>query len=517
MGWKKEQVLKVLMETSPKALQLFEQEAAVLQRLKHPGVPRVEKDSYFVVKLGDSPDRLLSCLVMEKINGQTLENVLNDHPQGCSEASVRDWLYQAVEILGELHRSGIIHRDIKPSNLMLRKGTGQLVAIDFGGAKQIGAMSVGSQKVSTRLISPGYSPPEQIMGEAVGPTADFYALGRTMIQLLTGQELEDLQDPETGNLRWRSQAVVTPALADLLDDMVRIDPQQRPATAVEMRRRLDLSSPIRRKQTSVPTVSLSKAIATAVDRGLEVAENVLGVFGHGVVGIARFVFRVVAGIVLACLDTTVEMVLGGLGAATGATVGFVLIHWTIIGDRFSQWLASQIPLIWPQLHIRAWQEMLMFAIAGLVTAWGLTLPGGFGQQRRPIVAGVTGILGYSIGWFIWQASMSPVTPELMSPVLPQRLLGWVTAVAVVPLVLGLGLPSHYLVHALVAAVGTGTVLGGLVWLKVLPTPILIDIFSRSDNFIYTVAFFCLWGVILAFWLGVSYYILVPLLRWLGWR
>ena len=521
MRWNKEQVLKVLVETAPKALQLFEQEALVLQRLKHPGVPRVEKDSYFTVRLGYPPDRLLSCLVMEKINGQTLEQVLNDHPQGCSEQAVRDWLYQAAEILGELHRSGIIHRDIKPSNLMLREGTGQLVAIDFGGAKQFGSMSMGSQKVSTRLVSPGYSPPEQITGEAVGPTADFYALGRTMIQLLTGQELEDLQDLETGELRWRSQAVVTPALADLLDDMVRLDPQQRPATAAQIQRRLDLSYPVSRPPTALPTVSLSDAITAFLDQGLAVAEKVLGVFGQGAVSLVRFVFRVVAGVILACLDTTLEMVLGGLGAATGAALGFALINWSNVGDRFMEWIAPQILLLFPTIGITAWRELLMFAIAGLVTGWGLTLAGGFGQERRPIIAGVTGILGYSVGWFLWQASMSPVTPDLMSSARPERLLGWVTAVAVVPLVLGLGLPSHYLVHALVAAVGTGTMLGGLVWLKILPMQMLLEIFSRSNaslpDFIYTVAFFCLWGVILGFWLGVSYYILVPILRWLGWR
>jgi hypothetical protein len=59
----------------------------------------------------------------------------------------------------------------------------------------------------------------------------------------------------------------------------------------------------------------------------------------------------------------------------------------------------------------AWREMLLFAIAGLCTAWGLTLAGGFGQERRPWVAGVMGILGYSVGWFIWQASVSSALPH----------------------------------------------------------------------------------------------------------
>lgn len=508
---KTERVLKVLVETSLKALQLFKQEAAVLERLEHPGVPRVEKNSYFSVSLNNPQKRLLPCLVMEKIHGQTLQDVLNKHPQGCSEELVRDWLNQAVEILRELHRAGVIHRDLKPSNLMLREETGQLVAIDFGGAKEIGSMPFGGQTISTRLISPGYSPPEQITGEGIGPAADFYALGRTMIQLLTGQELADLQDSVTGEFQWRNRVAVSSDLADLLDEMIRIDPQQRPATAAEIRRRLVMSYTMKRR--SPPPGSFSAMITHATETGLAVLENAIAVLGHGITGLARFLFRLVTSIVLACLDTTWEIALGSLGAAAGAAAGFVLINWTPVGDRFSNWLSHELLLVLPDLRITTWRELLLFAIAGLATAWGLTLAGGFGQQRRPLLAGVTGFLGYGIGWLIWQSSVSSAPTE--------QLLGLVTAVAVAPLVLGLGLPSHYLVHALIAAAGTGLLFGNLVWLKLLPSSVLIKIFSYSDaswlDFINTVAFFCLLAITVGFWLGVSYYLLVPILRWLGWR
>ena len=507
-----ERVLKVLIDTSPKALQLFEQEAAVLARLAHPGIPNVENDSYFFVNLGNSQERLLPCLVMEKINGQTLQDVLNQHPQGCSESAVRDWLSQAVEILRELHRSGIIHRDLKPSNLMLREETGQLVTIDFGGAKQIGSMSFGSGAVSTRLISPGYSPPEQITGEAVGPAADFYALGRTMIQLLTGQELADLQDPVTGEFRWRNQVNVSADLANLLDEMVRLDSQQRPATAEDIQRRL-MTNVTRQRQSKPATIPLTEEIAIAVDEGLEAANQAISSLGEGVAGVVRFTFRAVMGVVLACLDTTWEITLSGIGASLGAALGFALINGTPVGKAIAYWLAYQVPLILPEVKITAWREMLLFAIAGWGTAWGLTLAGGFGQQRRPIIAGVTGIFGYSVAWFIWQASVATAPTA--------RLVGVITAVAVAPLVLGLGLPSHYLVHAIVAALGTGAIFSSLVSLNFLPSSILITIFSRSDpslaNFIDSIAFFCLLGVTLGFWLGVSYYLIVPVLRWLGWR
>ncbi len=523
-----EKVLKVLVETSPKALQLFEQEAAVLQRLNHPGVPKVESDGYFTVSLRSCQQPVLPCLVMEKIDGQTLEAILNRYPQGCPETLIMNWLYQAADILQKLHDSGIIHRDIKPSNLMVREGTGQLVAIDFGGAKQIGAIPVGKENRSTRLISPGYSPPEQIAGDVVGPRADFYALGRTLIQLLTGQDLAELQDPATGEFHWRDRTQVRRGLANLLDSMIRLDPQQRPATAAEIQRRLVVSCHFKGKSSS----SLSQTLAKAAGTAQEISSRVLITCAEIIVSVVRWVWQVLISIVLACLDTTWEMVMAGMGAAFGAIAGFALINWTIVGDRFADWMIGQWTLIVPEIQIIPWRELLMFACAGLGTAWGLTEAGGFGQQKRRIITGITGIFGYGVGWFIWQASISALARKQLtglgdfwqvslSYAIADRLLGLVTAIAVIPLVLGLGLPSHYLVHAAVAAAGTGMLFSGLVRFNILPLEVLIHIFSFSDgsglDFIKTISFFGLLGITIGFWLGVSYYLLVPVLRWLGWR
>lgn len=526
-----EKVLKLLVETSPKALQLFEQEAAVLQRLNHPGVPKVESDAYFTVRLRSCQQRVLPCLVMEKINGQTLEAILNRYPQGCPEMLIMNWLYQAADILQELHDLGIIHRDLKPSNLMVREETGQLVAIDFGGAKQIGAIAVGTENRSTRLISPGYSPPEQIAGDVVGPRADFYALGRTMIQLLTGQDLADLQDPATGEFHWRDRTKVRRGLANLLDSMIRLDPHHRPTKAAEIQRRLVVSCRFNRKSSSSSS-SLLQALAKAAGTVKDISLRVLITCAEIIVSLVRWVWRVFISIVLACLDTTWGMVMAGIGAAFGASAGFALINWTIIGDRFAAWMIGQWTLIVPEIQIIPWRELLMFACAGLGTAWGLTEAGGFGQQKRRIIAGITGIFGYGVGWFIWQASISALARKQLtglgdflqvslSYAIADRLLGLVTAIAVIPLVLGLGLPSHYLVHAAVAAAGTGVIFSGLVRLNILPLEVLVHIFSFSDgswlDFINTISFFCLLGITIGFWLGVSYYLLVPVLRWLGWR
>lgn len=251
-----EKVLKVLVEDSPKALELFTQEAAVLCSLQHPGVPKVDADGYFHINLFSPKPHQLPCLVMEKINGQTLEEILKKYPQGCAEDLVLNWFAQTVQILQELHKRQIIHRDIKPSNLMLGSSPivspvegeiegDRLVLIDFGGAKQFSPSKLRSQSSSTRLFSSGYSPPEQVIGGIVGPNADFYALGRTMIELLTGKYPLELEDQQTGKLRWRTTIKVNPQLADLLDEMVQEDVRSRPANAAIIQKRLaKISQPL---------------------------------------------------------------------------------------------------------------------------------------------------------------------------------------------------------------------------------------------------------------------------------
>jgi hypothetical protein len=514
-----ERVLKVLVETSPKALQLFEQEAAVLSNLKHPGIPSSDPDGYFQITLGNPP-RIIPCLVMEKINGHTLQDILDKNPQGCSETVVRNWLSQAVEILQELHQRQIIHRDIKPSNLMLRLPQdastaipgqipgGQLVLIDFGGAKQMGSAQSRAQASSTRLFSSGYSPPEQVVGGVVGPATDFYALGRTLIHLLTGQYPSDLEDPISGELRWRHCLRVSPDLADLLDDMVRLDVQERPATAREMQGRLANFSQLK-TQISQPKPVFTDTIAQVAQRSIAEVVGAIAVVGGGMTNASMFLIRATIRLVKACLDTTWEMILGAIGAAVGTVAGFVLAYWTVVGNVTASILSQQLLRLFPGAEGTIGPEILLFVAAGLGTAGGLTAAGGFEQRRRPIIAGLMGIFGYGLSGLIWQ--LTPNAP-------PESWVGLI-AIAAMPMALGLGLPSHHLVHALVAALGTSGVLAGLVALNFLPPDPLVIIFSYSNwpSFGASIALFCLLGVTLAFWLGVSHYFLVPILRWLGWR
>jgi hypothetical protein len=493
-----EQVLKVLIATLPKAIELFEQEAQVLASLNHRGVPRVEPDSYFRVLVGNPLRRSLPCLVMEKINGQTLEDVLEQHPQGCPEAWVVDWFQQAIDILQVLHQRQIIHRDLKPANLMLRQGSGQLVLIDFGGAKQMRPL-LPAQSSSTRLVSPGYSPPEQASGGSIQPASDFYALGRTLIHLLTGRYPAELENPMTGELKWRNHAQVTPPLADLLDELVQSDVHQRPATAAAVQARLlPIALFVRRRSGQQQT-------AQTVQRGIKEAQQ-------AITRITGALWRMMIRVLKALVDTVWSMLLGALGAGLGTIAGFGIAYHTALGTRLAARLSQELALLLP-FQPRIGADFLLFALAGLGTAWGLTIAGGFGQRRRFWIASMMGILGYLFGW---------VGLQLAQPDGAAVALAVFAAIAPALLTVGLGLPSFALTHALVASVGLAPFVALLTLLNVWFTGDLWQLATSAApvadglTFLACLCFFTLLGAGLGCCLGISYYLFVPLLRLMGW-
>ncbi|AFY43632.1 serine/threonine-protein kinase [Nostoc sp. PCC 7107] len=513
-----EKVLKVLVEASPKAQELFTQEASVLIGLQHPGVPRVEADGFFQINLTSPKPRQLACLVMEKINGPTLDEILNNYPQGCPENLIFNWFTQAVKILQELHKCQIIHRDIKPSNLMLRipastapptqakTGWEQLVLIDFGGVKQINAAMQRRESSSTRLFSSGYSPPEQVTGGNVGPAADFYALGRTMIELLTGKYPPELEDMQTGELRWRNLVNVNAQFADLLDAMVKEDVRSRPTNAAIILKRLakinkpDKPGLFSQRQNSTPS-NYFILLIQAIERAFA---DFIQAIGQTILFIAKALFNIIQ----ACLAIIWAMLLSSLGACFGTIIGFFIAYRTILGDRIVELILGQLPGLIPHSQTNFGADILVFISAGLGTAWGLTLSGCFSQRRRFLVASIMGMISYGFGWLFWQ---------LISPKQSSDGLIVMIAVSIFLLSLSFGFRSHHIVYALVAAVGTALIFSGLF---ILGFPATVFHFSPQalwSELGLPLALFALVAIFMSFWLGVSHYLIIPGLRFLGWR
>ncbi len=223
-------VLKVLLKEHPKAVELFKQEADVLVRLRHPGIPKVDRDGYFIFSPANTTESF-HCLIMEKIAGANLQDWLKHRGRPITQELAVNWLKQLSEILDLVHRLNYFHRDIKPHNIMC-KPNGQLVLIDFGTAREVSATyfaKVGQGGNVTGIVSPGYTPPEQTNGKAV-PQSDFFALGRTFVYLLTGKPPTAFpENPRTGKLMWRKGAPqVSDAVANVIDYLMAPFPGNRP-------------------------------------------------------------------------------------------------------------------------------------------------------------------------------------------------------------------------------------------------------------------------------------------------
>ncbi|AFY58987.1 serine/threonine protein kinase [Rivularia sp. PCC 7116] len=244
-------VLKILHNNFPKAIELFQREAEVLCQLNHHGIPQVEDDGYFIYHPRNSQEPL-HCLVMEKIEGMDLyEYIKQREYRPIDERMAMQWLQELTIILQQVHNQNFFHRDIKPPNVMLR-AEGGLALIDFGTARVVTDTywQAQAQGKVTGIISAGYTPPEQMNGQAM-QQSDFFALGRTFVYLLTAKDPNQFYNPQTDELLWRDAVSnISSQFADFLDWMMQRSPSQRPRNTEEILQRLSQIKPI----SSLPTL-----------------------------------------------------------------------------------------------------------------------------------------------------------------------------------------------------------------------------------------------------------------------
>ncbi len=157
-------------------LKLFEREVQILRQLHHPRIPRCGAAFHL-----QEPEEWMG-FVETYIPGQSLQALL-DQGRRFSEVAVRSIAEQVLEILIYLHGCSppVLHRDIKPSNLILTSDR-QVFLIDFG-AVQDRPRPAGQS--FTVVGTYGYTPMEQFGGQTE-PASDLFALGVTLIHLLTG-------------------------------------------------------------------------------------------------------------------------------------------------------------------------------------------------------------------------------------------------------------------------------------------------------------------------------------------
>jgi serine/threonine protein kinase len=208
-------------------LEMFVQEAKLLQQLTHPSIPRYVE--YFTI---DSPRDQQFVLVQEYIDGETLQHKVEAGWQPSAE-EIRHIALQLVDILEYLHglHPPVVHRDVNPKNIILSPEN-TVYLVDFGAVQE--KMRTNDLEETTIVGTFGYTPFEQFRGAAV-PASDFYALGATLLFLLTGKHPSEILTKPRKN-RFQDIPLITPRLIRLLNGLLEPVVERRIASAREVRR-----------------------------------------------------------------------------------------------------------------------------------------------------------------------------------------------------------------------------------------------------------------------------------------
>lgn len=198
----------------PQMINQFNQEAELLRRLNHPNLP-------FVTDKFSIEDR--HYLVMEFIDGSTLQETLNQTKTPFPESLVIHWTSQLCNVLDYLHHQNppIIFRDLKPDNIMVTTDN-NVKLIDFGIVR---FFKPGKKKDTITLGTKGYAAPEQFGSGQTDERSDVYSLGATLFHLLTAV------DPETYLFKIPSvrqfNGTVSPKMDNIVSQATRYEPKDR--------------------------------------------------------------------------------------------------------------------------------------------------------------------------------------------------------------------------------------------------------------------------------------------------
>ncbi|MBW2527382.1 MAG: protein kinase [Deltaproteobacteria bacterium] len=171
-------------DASAEARQRFEREARAAGRVDHPNV--VEVHDFFELDDGTP------IMVLELLQGETLAACL-DREGAIDVGRAADLMLPVVSAVGTAHARGVVHRDLKPDNIFLQRdpaGAERVKVLDFGIAKlRAPHPDMGQLETATgqAMGTPSYMAPEQCVGESVAHTADVWALGVVLYELLSGQ------------------------------------------------------------------------------------------------------------------------------------------------------------------------------------------------------------------------------------------------------------------------------------------------------------------------------------------
>lgn len=223
----------------PEVRRRFLREGYIANRIDHPGAVKVIDD--------DVDNDGTTFLVMELLEGRTVEHEWQSAGGLLSPARVAVLADRVLDVLTAVHGEGIVHRDVKPDNIFLTAGGG-LKLLDLGIARLLESQShTASGQV---MGTPGFAAPEQAGGSVsqIDARTDLYSVGAMMFTLITGQ----LVHLGSSGMEQMIRAATTPArsvfdvwpeappaFANVIDVALSFDKTKRWTDAAQMRRALE--------------------------------------------------------------------------------------------------------------------------------------------------------------------------------------------------------------------------------------------------------------------------------------
>ncbi|MBD3887086.1 PAS domain S-box protein [Phormidium tenue FACHB-886] len=177
-------IAKVLKQDypSPQDLTRYRQEYEITRFLNIEGVVKAYSQQDYQRTL---------VLLLEDFGGESLECWMRQQ-LGFSPMPLPTFLRLAIAItdtLGKIHAAHVIHKDINPGNIVFNPRTGVVKIIDFGIATRFSRTNPTFKSLHLLEGTPAYLSPEQTgrMNRMLDYRTDFYSLGATFYELLTGQ------------------------------------------------------------------------------------------------------------------------------------------------------------------------------------------------------------------------------------------------------------------------------------------------------------------------------------------
>jgi len=231
-------LLHPVLCTDESLVNRFLREGYVANRIGHPGAVAVLDD--------DRTERGEVFLVMELLDGQSLERYTKPQGERLPLEHVLRIADQTLDVLAAAHAKGVVHRDIKPANLFATRD-GRVKVLDFGIARLLDPNDDGAHtQTGSAIGTPSYMPPEQARGlwHRVDARTDLWAVGATIYALVIGdrprraassqEELLLAMTQPLPSLAQRAPGVAREVVA-LVDKATAHEPEQRFASAADMR------------------------------------------------------------------------------------------------------------------------------------------------------------------------------------------------------------------------------------------------------------------------------------------